>query len=109
MDRGQRFFVAIALFFLIGLIILLFIKNIFLQGLLLIFAFGALLRVLYEIAIPPERKRAPGQACETRIVPELEVDMDGTVRQGFAKPTKDRKARKAVSVKLDDKRSKKGA
>ena len=108
MDRGQRFFVAIALFILIAFIIMLFIKNIFLQGILLVFAFAALLTVLYDIVLPPERKRSLGQTCETRIVPELEVDMDGTVRQGFGKPTKNRKARKAVRVKLDDKRSKKG-
>jgi hypothetical protein len=107
MDRGQRFFVAIALFLLIAFIINLFINNIFVRGILLVFAFGALLRVLYQIAVPPERKRAKGHACEMRIVPELEVDMDGTVRQGVVPRTKCRKTRKAVRVKLDGKRSKK--
>jgi len=106
MDRGQRFVLAIAIFIVIAMVIMIFLQNYILRGLFLVLDLVVLLRVLYQIMIPPERKRAKDGVCETRLVPELEVDADGTTRENLV-PAKGRKAKRSVSVRLDDKRAKK--
>jgi hypothetical protein len=95
MDRGKRFVSAIAVFILIAIVILVFIQNIYLKGILLVLDFGAVLRVLYQIATPREKEGKVVKVCNAKAVAELEVDMDGTVRQRIGRPERIPKKKRA--------------
>jgi len=84
MDKGRQFFLAIVVFVVIAFIIFVLIQNFWLKTIFLILDFGALLRVLYEMFRPPERKtKKMDRVCQNDIVAELEMDMDGTVRKNL--------------------------
>jgi hypothetical protein len=94
MDRGQRFVSAIAVFIFIAIVILVFIQNIYLKGILLVLDFGALLRVAYQI-MTPVREGKVVKVHKAKAVAELEVDMDGTVRQRIGRPERIPKKKRA--------------
>jgi len=97
MDKGRQFFLAIVVFVAIALVILVLIKNYWLKTILFIFDFGALLRVLYEIARPPGRKKKKTKkVCQADMVAELEMDMDGTVRTNVVPSKKKLKKKKEI-------------
>jgi len=79
MDKGRQFFLAIVVFVMIAFVILILIKNFWSMTVFLVLDFVALLRVLYEIFRPPERKKRK-KVCQADMVAELEMNMDGTVR-----------------------------
>jgi hypothetical protein len=95
MDRGQRFVSAIAVFICIAIVILVLIQNVFLKGILLVLDFGAVLRVLYQIVTPREKEGKVVKVCNDKAVAELEVDMDGAVRQGIGRPERRHKKKRA--------------
>jgi hypothetical protein len=95
MDKGRQFFLAIVIFVIIAFVILMLIENFWLKTVLFIFDFGALLRVLYEIARPPGRKKKKAKkVCQADMVAELEMDMDGTVRTNLVPSKKKLKKKK---------------
>jgi uncharacterized membrane protein len=80
MDKGQQFFLAIVVFVVIAFIIFVLIQNFWLKTVFFILDFGALLRVLYEIARPPDRiKKKTKKVCQADMAAELEMNTDGTV------------------------------
>ena len=84
MDKGRQFFLAIVVFVVIAFIIFVFIQDFWLKTVFFVLDFGALLKVLYEMFRPPERKKTKkDRVRQTDIVAELEMDMDGTVRRNI--------------------------
>jgi len=94
MDKGRQFFLAIVVFVVIAFIIFVLIQNFWLKTVFLVLDFGALLRVLYEMFRPPEKKKRKKKVCQTDIVAELEMDMDGTVRRNIVPTGKNVKKKK---------------
>lgn len=95
MDKGRQFFLAIVIFVVIAFIIFVFIQNFWLKTVFFVLDFGALLKVLYEMFRPPERKiRKKDRVYQTDIVAELEMDMDGTVRRNIVPARKKVKKKK---------------
>ena len=106
MNKSQQFMAAILIFIFIAFVIYVLVQNFWLKTILFVLDFGALLRVLYSIAIPEERKKMKiiGTTCQADVVPELVVNPDGTVRIDAMHPQKKAKKRKAITVKVDRKK-----
>jgi hypothetical protein len=94
MDRGYKFVSALGVFMFIAIVILVFIQNTYLKGILLVLDFGALLRVVYQI-MTPLREGKVVKVHNAKAVAELEVDMDGTVRQRISRPERISKKKRA--------------
>jgi len=106
LNKSQQFMAAIIIFAFIAFVIYVLVQNFWLKTILFVLDFGALLRVLYSIAIPEERKKMKiiGSTCQATEVPELEVNPDGTISRKDPGTQKNGGTGKNVVVRVDRKK-----